>query len=364
MNDISNRHQVQFEREKTALKYYLIGKGYHLALKAMGFAERYHVGLRKDGKTPEFHHQVRIALTITQLKGITNEEMKLVLAFTHDAQEDHQIPQAVMREEFGVPVADKNWKLTKKFDGLHKNKEEYIEIISEDEDTSIVKGVDRNDNLDKMLGVFSAQKMFDYAFEAETVFLPMLKRASRLFPEQMAAYLTISQEMKKKIIFIKAYVNELQEVERLAALVMSQQADLNKRVIALEDTMEQKIARVQQLENENRILHNNSNVCSDKIQKVCMTTGSISVDLHIEAVKELLEAKFKSAVPGKQKYLEVMGIVQHTMLSAQPDRRFPSITDEMIQAAIAKNLAVYFGVSQLELLEFDAKKISGPIPSE
>jgi hypothetical protein len=39
----AQRANLQFQKEKTALKYYLIGKGYEKALKALGFAERYHV---------------------------------------------------------------------------------------------------------------------------------------------------------------------------------------------------------------------------------------------------------------------------------------------------------------------------------
>lgn len=56
---MSDKHFLQFQREKTALKYFLIGRGFHLALKALGFVERYNVGLRKDGVTPSLHHEFR-----------------------------------------------------------------------------------------------------------------------------------------------------------------------------------------------------------------------------------------------------------------------------------------------------------------
>ncbi len=42
------------------LRTWLYGKDYFLALDALEFASRYHRGLRKDGKTPEFFHQVFI----------------------------------------------------------------------------------------------------------------------------------------------------------------------------------------------------------------------------------------------------------------------------------------------------------------
>ena len=46
-----------YEKQKIALKYWLIGRGYHKAVEAMSFAEKFHSGTRKDG-AHEFSHQV------------------------------------------------------------------------------------------------------------------------------------------------------------------------------------------------------------------------------------------------------------------------------------------------------------------
>ncbi len=46
-----------FEKMKIAIRYWMIGKGYYTALKAMDFAEQYHTGTRKDGNH-EFSHQI------------------------------------------------------------------------------------------------------------------------------------------------------------------------------------------------------------------------------------------------------------------------------------------------------------------
>lgn len=199
-------HFLQFQREKTALKYFLIGRDYYDALRSLGFAERYHVGLRKDGKTPELHHQVQIALSISQLKDVMFEEQCLMAALLHDTQEDYQVPSEDIELDFGKQLRERVWKLTKKFAGTVKNKKEYIEAIALDPVASIVKGVDRNNNLDSMIGVFSIDKMKEYADEAENLFLPMLKKASKLFPEQHAAYHAISQQMKQLIRFTNQYV--------------------------------------------------------------------------------------------------------------------------------------------------------------
>ena len=204
---MSNLHTFQFQKERTALKFYLIGRGYAIALKSLGFAERYHVGLRKDGKTPAFHHQIRIAFAVTQLKGLLNEELCIAGALLHDVQEDYQIPTEVIREEFGPRVAEIVWKLTKKFGDEHKRQEDYIRDVSLDPDASIVKGLDRCDNIESMPGAFSHAKMREYAAEAELIFLTMLKKASKLFPEQQAAYEAIRQRLKTGIRLAREIVD-------------------------------------------------------------------------------------------------------------------------------------------------------------
>lgn len=198
--------QLQFEKEKTALKYYLIGKEYHLALKALGFAERFTVGKRKDGVTPSLHHQIRVAMSIIQLKNVLDEELTIICALLHDIQEDYGVTSAELEKEFNKEVARVNWLTTKKFAGTHKNKEEFIIAISLDSVASLVKGEDRVDNLQKMIGVFSIEKIKDYSNEARTVFLPMLKKASKMFPEQQLAYYAIMQKLKKQLEFIDHYL--------------------------------------------------------------------------------------------------------------------------------------------------------------
>ncbi len=37
-----------FEKMKIAIRYWMKGRGYYTALKAMDFAEKYHTGTRKD----------------------------------------------------------------------------------------------------------------------------------------------------------------------------------------------------------------------------------------------------------------------------------------------------------------------------
>lgn len=208
------KYALQFQKEKTALKYYLTGRNYTIALRMLGFAERHHVGLRKDKKTPEFHHQIRLAMDAMNLKGLVNEEIVITLCLGHDVQEDYDIPRLVMEKEFGQEIADANWRLTKKFAGESKSKEEYIREMSLCPYASIVKGLDRCDNLESMIGVFTVDKIKSYSKEAEVVFLSMLKSSAKLFPEQHAAYRQVSQMMKQHLRFISAYVDVLEALEK------------------------------------------------------------------------------------------------------------------------------------------------------
>lgn len=230
-------HFLQFQREKTALKYFLIGRGYHLALKALGFVERYNVGLRKDGVTPSLHHEVQIALSVSQVKDVSKEEICIVAALLHDVQEDHQIPSEDIEREFGKEIREIVWKLTKKFAGEHKNKTDYIDDIAMCEVSSIVKGLDRVNNLHSMIGVFTLEKMTSYANEAEKIFLPMLKKAGKLFPEQQSAYHTISQQMKQAITFTRAYTKGINDREEIIADLTDLNNKRKESLLAAETTL-------------------------------------------------------------------------------------------------------------------------------
>jgi len=236
---MSNSYNLQFQKDRTFLKAYMLGRGYSLGLKALGFSERHHTGLRKDKQTPEFHHQVQIALSVLDLKGLINEELAIVIALLHDVQEDHRVPTEAIRREFGDDVASVNWKMTKKFvetDGTLtvKDREAYIIDLSLDATGSIVKGLDRVNNLQTMIGVFTVEKMQSYADEAETIFLPMLKKASKHFPEQHHAYQAVQQTMKRQLKWIRAYIDLHQRLEaHIDHVEMEHEATIVERNAAL-----------------------------------------------------------------------------------------------------------------------------------
>lgn len=108
-------------------------------------------------------------------------------------------------------IADSVWLMTKKFRGEKKDKKEYITELGENLISALGKGIDRNDNLEHMIGVFDLPKIIDYVNEAETEHYPMLKRASKLFPEHMREFQVVMYRMKRNIKFVKQYIATKQE---------------------------------------------------------------------------------------------------------------------------------------------------------
>lgn len=199
---------VQYRVDRAAMKQYLLGRGYKTALRVLSFAESYHTGTRKDGVTPEFQHQLRIAFSILNLRDVTNEELCLCLAFLHDTPEDYGVSYAVLEEKFGAEIAKKACILDK---GQHTDNESYFEAIENDIDCSIVKGADNGDNIQSMVGVFNEAKIRTYMVRTKTQILPMLHRATYNFPEQHFAYASLRMRLKDQMLIYKHYVPEVTE---------------------------------------------------------------------------------------------------------------------------------------------------------
>jgi (p)ppGpp synthase/HD superfamily hydrolase len=194
----------RYQKLFIALRYYLLGKEYYSALKALDYGQTHHTGLRKDGKTKEFQHQVEIALFLTTLKNLKNEEVALTSALLHDVVEDYDVSPEEIKSMFGSEVSEIVWLLTKKYKNQEKEKKQYFEDLAKNPIASIVKGSDRIHNVQSMVGVFSTEKQKSYIKEVEDMFLPMIKRAKYFCPEQSAAYFNIEHMLKSQIELIKA----------------------------------------------------------------------------------------------------------------------------------------------------------------
>ena len=192
-----------------SLRYYLLGCKYFQALKAMEFAAKFHTGMRKDGKTPEFSHQMLIVQYLRTLhSGLLEPEDTFSSGFLHDTPEDHDVGFDEIENKFGAKIAKSVRLLTKKYRGTVIPEQYYYEQIAEDSIASIVKGGDRNHNISTMVGTFTREKQLSYIEETEKFVLPMLKTARRNFPEQESVYENEKLLLKSQIVLIRK-INEV-----------------------------------------------------------------------------------------------------------------------------------------------------------
>ena len=199
---------TQFAKREISLRYWLQGAGYYTALEAMEFAKTYHTGVRKDGITPEFDHQVSIAQYIrTLIPGLLYPEATISTIFLHDVREDYHVSHEELVSRFGTQVADAVDTMTKEFRGVKKSSELVFEQIGANPIASIAKGADRIHNFSSMVGVFSVTKQQEYINEGEAYFLPMIKRARRLHVRQEPAYENIKLLLKSQISLIREIHN-------------------------------------------------------------------------------------------------------------------------------------------------------------
>lgn len=207
---------TRFNKLRMAMRYWLLGRAatdtaFFTPLRALDFAEALHNGHRKDGVTPEFQHQLEIA---HYLRTIAPNHPRLAelltVALLHDVPEDYDIGFEEIEQKFGTSVAHSVLLLTKKHRGKVVPMDVYFARIAEDELASLVKGADRINNLQSMLGVFSLEKQRSYCDEVRVHFLPMLKKARRNFPVQDLMYENIKLMLQSQLTLLQAVHDAMQ----------------------------------------------------------------------------------------------------------------------------------------------------------
>lgn len=196
---------IDFEKNKTFIRAWMTGRNYFNGVAAMNYAEKFHKGLRKDGQTPEFEHQISQAQFVRTLEPhLIYKEETFVTVFLHDTREDYGIGHEEMVVRFGELAAHAIEKMTKKFRDTVKSKEEYYNALAMCPIASIAKGADRIHNMSSMVGVFTTEKQQSYITEVRDYILPMIKEAKRNFPTQEAAYESVKQMLLQQIDLIEA----------------------------------------------------------------------------------------------------------------------------------------------------------------
>lgn len=209
-----NDHKKAF----ISIRYFLIGAKMYLALDALEFASKFHTGTRKDGVTPEFHHQIMISQYVrTIINHLSYPEETLAAIFLHDTPEDADVGHLEITSKFGKQVGRSVELLTKKHRGSKKPVDLYYQEIATDDIASIAKGGDRINNIQSMNGVFSVEKQENYVKETNEYVLPMLKDARRLFPRQEPAYENEKFILNSQIALIQATFRAMQMASNVEA---------------------------------------------------------------------------------------------------------------------------------------------------
>jgi len=189
-----------YETLKTSIRYWLHGRGYHTALKAMDLGLKWHTESRKDG-LPEFSHQIFQAAYARSLADLMMyPEDTLSVIFLHDLIEDHQPEQELVDDGFGKEIGYGVELMTNvDCQGNKKDTASYYAMMAYDPLASIAKGVDRMHNFQSMSGVFALEKQQRYIAETIEHIIPMLKEARKKFPEQEPVYQNIKHVLRTQI---------------------------------------------------------------------------------------------------------------------------------------------------------------------
>nr|WP_250808250.1 hypothetical protein [Neorhizobium tomejilense] len=215
--------ETDFGKQVLLMRTFLQTKEYFMALEAMEFALRYHTGKRKDGISPEFSHQMFIALYVLTISPLLlYPEETLAVIFLHDVCEDFDVSYDEIERLFGVRVRVAVELLTKKKDGVRIPDDVYYARMAENEIASIVKGVDRAHNIHSMHGAdWSIDKMQAYLDFVFDLVLPMLKKARKKFGRQRLAYENVKAVLLMQARPVQLLIDALRKNERTATLAVA-----------------------------------------------------------------------------------------------------------------------------------------------
>jgi (p)ppGpp synthase/HD superfamily hydrolase len=206
---MTNRIELNYDYDKarTALRYWMLGRGWHTAHKAMEMGLAYHTGTRKNGN-PEFSHQIFQAQYARTLPDLIYPQETLAVIFLHDIVEDHTVTVSNIYDEFEGLIGN-GVDLMTDVDSVGNDRppEVYYPAMVTSPISSIAKGIDRMHNFQGMLEVFDVAKQQRYIQETRDHILPMMKAARKKYPQQEPAYQNIKHVLLTQIDLIQAIHN-------------------------------------------------------------------------------------------------------------------------------------------------------------
>jgi len=181
--------QQAYQKHLISLRAWLHGSTKHEALRALEFARPLHDGVRKDGVTPEFAHQVFMMNFASNFDtALLHPDETLAVLALHDVVEDKNVSILDIQAEFGERIARPVFLMTAPEGETAAEKADRFRAMAGDPIASVAKAIDRVHNVVSMVGVFTPEKVARYIAESEELILPMMKAARRRFPKQIPVY--------------------------------------------------------------------------------------------------------------------------------------------------------------------------------
>ena len=174
----------------TFLRGYAMGKNWHETIKALNFVRQMHKGQSRKSGEPYIIHPEIMACQAVSL-GVDDDEI-VASCLYHDVVEDcnvslndlpcsKEIKDIVKLLTYVKP--DKYMERDGEGPSIEDVKQLYYRCISEHPKASIVKILDRCNNVSSMSGVFSKEKLVSYIDETNKYVMPLIKSTKEQFPE-------------------------------------------------------------------------------------------------------------------------------------------------------------------------------------
>ncbi len=183
------------KRMYTFVKSYASAKKLYQTVKVLPHMRDYHEGQVRKGvdKVPYIYHPLLLACHALAL-GFDEDDL-LSAAILHDVCEDcgvlpEELPVNKETQE-AVRLLTKDKVATKTEDGLA----EYYKNLSTNRIASIVKLLDRCNNISSMITSFSDKRMAQYITETETYIYPLMDKTANEYPENANQIFLIKYHM-------------------------------------------------------------------------------------------------------------------------------------------------------------------------
>lgn len=184
----------------TYLKGYAMGLEWNDTLAALSFARVAHKDQRRKSGEPYIIHPLTVAAHAVAL-GV-KEDVVVAAAILHDVVEDCGIGIE------SLPVSDGTRDAVRRL--THVKGEPlgpYYREIGESRVASIVKLLDRCDNVSTMAGVFSIEKINQYIEETREYVLPLLRRTKDQWPSDSNALFVLKYHIVSVIDGLEVCLN-------------------------------------------------------------------------------------------------------------------------------------------------------------